>query len=229
MTTAGNQGQNVYPNPDNYPVSSFPQPVSAPDVEPDDADTLISVQYSWTWREVLMAAIDQLLNPATWQGDHDDKILALDRANTLKYLIQTPVTESDMIPTPFWDDADDVDDEAEPDMQTWYGEVSNPTAPPGELDFVESVALWAFTGLIALATFEVAGLAPAILFHTTVEKFIIIQKRGDVAETIRFVVDSQDAGFVNTAPYAPGDLIETTVITPQTGEMHELLIIGGSS
>lgn len=229
MTIAGNQGQNVYPDPDNYPTSSFPQKVPAPDVEPDDADTLIFVQYSWTWREVLMAAIDQLINPATWQGDHDEIIQAMDRAIVLKHLIQTPLNADDMIPTPFWDNADDVDDEAEPDMQIWYGECDNPTAPAGELDFVESVLLWAFTGLIAVATFEIGGIAPAILFHTTVEKFIIIQKRGDVAETIRFVVDSQDAKFVNTAPYAPGDLIETTIVTPQTGGDHTLMIIGGSS
>lgn len=176
-----------------------------------------------------MAAIDQLLNPATWQGDHDQIILALDRANLLKDLIQTPVTVSDEVQTPFWDDETDVDDNEPVATQTWYGEVTNPTAPAGELDFVESVALWAFTGLVAVATFEVAGIAPAIAFHTFVEKFIIIQKRGDVGETIRFVVDHQDSITIDTTPYAPGELIETTIVTPQTGMGHDLMIIGGSS
>lgn len=174
-----------------------------------------------------MGAIDQLRNFATWQGDNDAKQLAFDRATNLKALIATDLGE--VVETPFWDDSADVDDNEPVATQTWYGEVTNPTAPAGSLDFVESVALWAFTGLVAVATFEVAGIAPAIAFHTTVEKFIILQKRGDVAETIRFVVDGQDAKFVNTAPYAPGDIIETSIITPQTGGGHDLLIIGGSS
>lgn len=174
-----------------------------------------------------MAAIDQLRNYATWQGDHDAKLLAFDRATNLKAQIALDVGE--MVETPFWDDETDVEDSETPDLQPWYGQVTNPTAPAGELDFVENVLLWAFTGLVAVATFEVAGVAPALAFHTTVEKFIILQKRGDVAETIRFVVDGQDAKFVNTAPYSPGDIISTEVLTPPTGGGHDLLIIGGSS
>lgn len=127
--------------------------------------------------------------------------------------------------TPFWDDESDVDDEEPVDMQPWYGEVTNPTAPAGELDFVENIALWIVTGLVAIATFEIGGVAPALAFHTTVEKFIILQKRGDAAATIRFVVDGEDAKFVNTAPYAPGDIIETEIITEETGGDHMLLII----
>jgi len=225
VTIAGNQGQNVYPNPDNYPVSSFPQPVPAPTVEADDAGTFMYVGYSWEWQQVLLAAVDQLKNPATWQGDHDAIIQAIDRATDLQYLLQAPIELSTEVETPFWDDEENVDDNAPADDQRWYGEVTNPTAPADELDFVESVLLWGFTGLIALATFEVGGFAPAILFHTTVKKFIITQKRGDVAETIRFVVDGEDAKFVNTAPYSEGDLIETTIITPDTDGDHTLMIV----
>jgi hypothetical protein len=127
--------------------------------------------------------------------------------------------------TPFWDTEDDVDDQEPVATQTWYGEVTNPEAPAGELDFVENVALWVVTGLVAIATFEVGGIAPALAFRTTVEKFIILQKRGDAVATIRFVVDGEDAKFVNTAPYAPGDIIETPIVTPQTGGEHTLLIV----
>lgn len=222
MTTAGNQGQNVYPSSENYPASSFPQPVPAPTVDPDDAGTLMNVQYSWEWQPVLLAAVDQLLNPATWQGDHDEIITALNRAANLKDMLQIPVL---VAPTPFWDDENDVEDSEPADMQPWYGQVSNPEAPAGELDFVESVALWFFTGIVALATFEVGGLAPAIVFHTTVEKFIILQKRGDAAQTIRFLVDGEDAKFVNTAPYSPGDIIEVPIVTPTTGGDHTLMIV----
>jgi len=222
MALAGNQGQNLYPNPDNYPTSSFPQPVPAPSVEPDDAGTLIQVSYSWEWQQVLLAAVDQLRNPATWEGTDDEKGQAIDRAAHLKELLIESSTE---YPTPFWDDETDLEDEEPADMQPWYGQVSNPEAPAGELDFVESVALWIITGIVAIATFEVGGIAPAIVFHTTVEKFIILQKRGDTAATIRFVIDGEDAKFVNTAPYAPGDIIETKLVTPQTGGDHTLMII----
>jgi len=186
---AGNQGQNLYPALDNYPAPTFPQPVPPPTVDPDDEGTLITVQYSWEWQQVLLAAVDQLRNPATWQGTHDEIITALNRATNLKAMLQINIGE---VETPFWDDTTDVEDSEPADMQTWYGEVTNPTAPADELDFVESVALWAFTGLVAVATFEVAGIAPAIAFHTSVEKVIILQKRGSVAETIRFVVEGQD-------------------------------------
>jgi hypothetical protein len=222
MLTAGNQGQNLYPAPDNYPTTSFPQPVPAPLVDPDDAGTLLTVQYSWEWQELLLAAVDQLRNPATWQGDETEVGQAIDRAAYLKELLITPVRD---MPTPFWDDESDVEDEEPADMQPWYGEVTNPEAPAGELDFVENAALWIITGIVAIATFEVGGIAPAIAFHTTVEKFIILQKRGDVAQTIRYVVDGEDMKFVNTAPYAPGDIIETPIVTPQTGGDHTLLIV----
>lgn len=220
--TPGNQGQNIYPFPDNYPETSFPEPVPAPSVDPDDAGTLIQVQYSWEWQQVLLAAVDQLLNPYTWQGDHDEVITALNRATNLKDMLQIPVRS---MPTPFWDTEDDVEDEEPADMQPWYGEVTNPTAPAGELDFVENAALWIITGIVAIATFEAGGLAPAIFFRTSVEKFILVQKRGDTAATIRYVVDGEDMKFVNTAPYAPGDIIETPIVTPQTGGTHELMII----
>lgn len=222
---AGNQGQNIWPSPENYPVPTFPQPVPAPTVDPSDAGTLIQVQYSWEWQQVLLACIDQVRNPATWQGDHDAVILAVDRATELKALLQIPVAAADMVETPYWDDSEDVDDDAPADDQRWYGGVTDPTAPPGELDFVESALLWAVTGFVAVATFEVGGLAPAIFFHTAVEKFILIQKRGDAAETIRYVIDNQDMRMLDTSPYAPGDLIEVTLEAPPSEDGHDIMIV----
>jgi len=215
-------GRNDYPNPDNYPQPSFPSSIDAPVVDPDEGN-LITVQYSEAWVEVLMAAVDQLIQYAAWNGDSEAKKLAADRADNLKYLLQENVYAD--VPTPFWDDETDLEDEAPADDQRWYGGVTNPEAPAGELDFVESAALWIITGIVAIATFEVGGIAPAIAFHTTVEKFIILQKRRDVAATIRFVIDGEDAKFVNTAPYSEGDIIETKLVTPQTGGDHTILII----
>lgn len=219
MTVAGNQGQNVYPNPDNYPASSFPQPVPAPTVEADDAGTLLLVNYSWEWQQVLLAAVTQLKNPATWQGSHDEILTAIDRATDLQFLLQAPIEQT--IGTPFWDDAEDVDDEAPRDDQVWYGEMTDPDAPAGELDFVENALVWAVSGMIAYAT---GSIGVALAFRTFVSKFILIQKAGDVGETIRFVIDNQDAVTIDTTGHA-GELMEVSIVGDPDVEEHQLYII----
>lgn len=216
----------VYIDPEAGPQASFKVPQTAPDVDPDEGAVVV-IGLNPDWIPVVEGALDQLLLASTWKGTDDEILLALGRATNLKMLVGA--ADVGEVETPFWDDEEDVDDDAPADDQPWYGEVTNPSAPAGELTFVENALLWAFTGLVAIATFEVAGVAPAIFFHTSVEKFIILQKRGDVAETIRFVVDGQDMKYVDTSPYAPGDIISTEIITPQTGGAHDLLIIGGSS
>jgi len=205
-------------------VSSYYQAVVPPSVDPDEGEET-TVCFSIAWLPYVLGALSQLTQRGSWIGTEDEKTTAIMQAMALQVLFDQPTCTTSEVETPFWDDEENVDDSEPADTQPWYGTVSNPTAPAGELDFVESVLLWGFTGLIALATFEVGGLAPAILFHTTVEKFIITQKRGDVAATIRFVVDGEDAKFVNNAPYSAGDLIETTIITPETGGDHTIMII----
>jgi len=204
----------------------FPTPNAADDLE----GYLLFYFPDQTWAQYILGACRNLTYDFNWyeSGDLTPEEIAQQFDIIVQEAPYNLLPDAD-IQTPFWDDEDDVDDSEPPDMQPWYGEVSNPTAPPGELDFVENILLWAFTGLIAVATFEVAGVAPAILFHTTVEKFIITQKRGDVAETIRFVIDNQDIVTIDTTPYSPGELIETTLLAPPGGGTHDVLIIGGSS
>lgn len=78
---------NFYPNPDNYPETSFPQEVSAPVENPDDPP-FITVRYNPDWTEVLMAAVDQLLQYSTWEGSDAEKIVAVEKANLLKSQLQ---------------------------------------------------------------------------------------------------------------------------------------------
>lgn len=222
MTVAGNQGQNLYPDPDNYPVSSFPDPVPAPDVDPD-AGFFIQVRYGWQWQQVLLAAIDQLRNPATWQGDHDEIITALNRATNLKDMLQIDITPK--VPAPYWDEDSDVEAEETPEDQPWYGTVSNPDAPPDELDFVENIAVWALTGFLAVATWEV-GAAPAILFHTIAPKFIIATKRGDLGEIIRILVDGEEKARIDTSSVPVGTIVETPILAdPDILTGHDVMIV----
>lgn len=81
--------QNTYPNFTNFQEVSFPQEVTPPDVEPD-IDT-ICVRYNPAWSKVLAAACDQLTQLSAWIGTDDEKKLAVNRATTLKELLQIPV------------------------------------------------------------------------------------------------------------------------------------------
>lgn len=177
------------------------------------------------YAQYILGACENLVYDYNWYEAGD--LLPAEASEAFRLIVQQAPYNvlPEEVPTPWWDTGEDVDDDEPRDMQGWYGTVTNPEAPADELDFVESAIIWFFTGLVALATFEVGGIAPAIVFHTTVEKFVILQKRGDVAETIRFVVDGQDAKFVNTAPYAPGEVISTPIMTPQTGGSHTLMVV----
>lgn len=210
-----------------FPGVGFPTPVSIPDTT---ACRSIPIPADGSWEALTMGMLLAGVYPENWQ-QMEGGISREAAAGRWQQMIDETYDfqTCEIVPTPFWDDEEDVDDDAPAEMQPWYGGVTDPNAPPGELDFVESALLWAFTGLVAVATFEVGGLAPAIVFHTTVEKFIILQKRGDAAETIRFLIDGEDAKFVNTAPYAPGEIISTPLVTPATGGDHTLMIIGGAS
>lgn len=214
-------GENYYPNVDNYPTPSFKSPIPPPDVDPGEGE-LLYVAYSVWWAEVLAAACMALLQPSTWQGDHDAVITAQNRANDLLMLLQTPSEAS--IPTPFWDTGEDVDDQEPADMQPWYGYTTQTEHAPETGDFVLDAAIFVLTGLLAIATVEV-GAYPAILFNTLAKRLVVANRRGDVGEVIKIWFDGQEAATVDTSSYAPGDIIRTTVIGDPDEEMHALAIV----
>lgn len=125
--------------------------------------------------------------------------------------------------TPYWDEASDVDVSEPADTQTWYGTVPDPEAAPDSLDFVENALVWAFTGLIAAATWEV-GAAPAILFHTIAPKFLIATKAGDVGEIFRILVDGQEQARIDTTGHA-GEIVQTPCYGDPSLSDHELYVI----
>lgn len=215
-------GENYYPNADNYQQTSFPQPVPAPDVEPDEGSLLI-VGYNPFWTEVLMASVDQLLQYGTWAGDNAAKMLAVNRAETLKMLLQKPISVEEDLPTPYWDDATDVDDEAPAETQTWYGYVDDPEAPAGEMTFFEDAAIWAFTGFLALTGTPAA----AILFHTIAPSFVLAMRGDDFGEVIRVIVDGYDAATVDTAG-SDGAVIKVPIFASPDVSPHEVLIVRGA-
>ncbi len=213
---------NIYPNEGNFVLPSFMFPVVPPDADPD-AEPLHTATFSAAWLPFLMGAMDQLLLYASWDADNDAKLLASMRAATLKEIIATDALRT--VPTPYWDEDSEVDDEELTEMQPWYGSVTDPEVDPDELDFVENAAIWIFTGFLAVATIELAA-APAILFHTIAPRFVLAVRRGEFAEIIRILVDGQDAVAVDTSGYTDGDVIEVPIIAdPSVMGGHDVMLV----
>jgi len=218
---------NAYPNPNNFPEVSFPEEVTPPDVDPDEGETLLYA-YNPAWSKVLAAACDQLLEPTTWEGDHDAKNLALNRAQTLKILLQEPIDVGERdYPAPYWDSDEDVDDEMPAEEQDWYGMVTNPSAPADELTFVENAVIWIITGFIAVVLSPAlpAGVAAGLAFRTLATRFTLAFRRGDIIEQIRIVIDAKDYGAVDTSTVAEGEIIEVQVNGLDEADFHDILLV----
>jgi len=204
----------------------FPTPLSIPD---ETVCRRLQIPADGSWQAVTMGALLALTYPENWQ-QLEGGISREDAAARAADMVQNAYETAEdgcvvSIDTPYWDDESDVDAEETPEMQPWYGEVTNPTAPADELDFVENAIVWGFTGLLALATPEL-GFAPAILFNTIAPRFIIAMKRADLGEIFRIVVDGQDSVKVDTTPYAAGEIINVPIVADPSLETHSLLIIG---
>jgi hypothetical protein len=218
---------NLWPGVFNYPLPSFPLPVTAPDIDPDEGETLLYA-YNPEWSPVLAAACNQMLQYYSWLGDSDEKKMAVGRANTLKYLLQFPVQVAERdYPAPYWDDDEDVDDEAPVEEQDWYGMVTNPSAPADELTFVENAVIWIFTGFIALVLAPAlpAGVAAGLAFRTLATRFTLAFRRGDIIEQIRIVIDAKDYGTVDTSTVAEGETITVDVNGLDTADFHDILLV----
>jgi hypothetical protein len=219
--------QNALPSPNNFSWVSFPEELVAPDIDPDEGETML-VAYSPEWSKVLAAACDQLTQFASWTGDSDAKKLAVNRAIALKILLQTPfiIPERDY-PAPYWDDDDDVDDEMPADEQDWYGIVEDATSPPDEITFQQNAVIWLLTGFVALvASPTLAGAAAAaIAFRTLATRFVLAFNRGDLREQFRVIIDAQDYGTVDTEGMSEGDIVEMTINGLDEADFHDILIV----
>lgn len=201
-----------------YPEPSFPQSVPIPvlGVEPE-----LAVCFDTAWLPYVLGALQQLLQPTTWQGDDDDILAIQAEVATLIAAVANPTcATTGEIPTPFWDDVTDTEDEYPTETQPWYGYVTDADLPPDELTFIESAGIWAFTGLLALTGTPAA----AILFHTTAPSFVLAMRGDSFAEVIRVVVDAQDAVEVETSG-DPDELIQLPIFPDPDLSAHDVLII----
>jgi hypothetical protein len=123
------------------------------------------------------------------------------------------------IPTPFWDEAGDLDDQAPAETQEWYGYVTDPEAPADELTFIENATIWAFTGFIAYA----GDIGAALFFRTIAKSWVLAWRRGDLGEVIRVIVDGAEYGRIDTTSAAPGSVVQMPVLAGEG--MHDITMI----
>lgn len=206
MTIAENRWQNIYPAPDNIPLSSFPQPIPAPETDPDAGDQ-VTVQYGRDWQAVLLAAVDQLRNPATWQGDHDAVILALNRATNLKEMLQIELVGGD-VEAPYWDEesADDAAAAAPRDDQPWYGKLE------GE-DWVEYISWWIVGAFVATLVTPTG----AIAFITPIRHLRLEFKKQNWGGIVKILLDGDTYAEVDT--YSPVDGVATVDVYSPGSEL----------
>lgn len=193
-------GQNNYPSTDNYPEPSFKMPVPLPSVPPDEGEQIV-VSYNPAWIPVLVGAVSQLELPSTWQGDHDAIIDAQNDVSILKWLLTEPAGTTG-VPTPYWDEATDLDDQESADVQSWYGIFDG--------TFQETVENFVIAGFIAYS----GQIGAAITFLTLAPRFRLAWKTGDLGGIIRVIIDGADAGTVDTFSATEGVLEKDFVGDP---------------
>jgi hypothetical protein len=175
------------------------------------------------WLGVLMGAVELLSNEYNWYSW--GALTPAEAAAAWNLIVIQAYEESfsavcPSAPAPYWDDAEDVDDELPDDDEIWYGEVADPEAPPEELTLIDNIAIWTLTGFIAYS----GQIGAAIFFHTIAPKFVLAFKAGDVGEIIRIVVDAADYGRVDTTGHA-GEIITQNILPEVSEGGHDIMLV----
>jgi len=200
-------------NPFALPTSSFNQPVTPPSTDPDTEEQW-TVCFGVAWLAVVLGALDQLLLPSTWIGDVDAIQEAQDRAALLKDMFGNPLScAGSEVEPPYWDSVTDVEDEATPETQTWYGQYVSGT-------FTEVLENWTIAGFIALS----GNPAAAVAFLTIAPKFRLAFKTGDIGGIVRIFIDAEDMGTVDTFAGSDGIVTFDVVADPDISP-HEIILV----
>jgi len=199
----------LYPTPEDLPLET--------------ACLSISLPNNPAWTGLVYGVLLTLTDPESYQvldGGLDREVVA-DVFNDVVIDLMLDPEQCRTVPTPFWDEAQDLDDEMPADDQIWYGEVDDPEAPPEEITFIDNAAIWLITGFVAYA----GDIGAAIFFHTIAPRFVLAWKRGDVGEIIRVIIDSADYGTVDTGTVDVGEIVQLNVLPDPELESHDILLV----
>ena len=167
---------------------------------------LLELTYAWNWE------LDGSMTP------EEAAAIMLTMYNDYALAAGCATAET---PTPFWDTADDLDDENTPAAQGWYGYVDQAEGDPETLTFFENAAIWTLTGLLAIS----GNVGAAILFNTTAPRFHLAVRAGDVGEIIRILFDNEEKARIDTSDYDAGEVIRVPIVGDPAETTHDLLII----
>jgi len=211
-----------------FPGVGYPTPVSIPEtttwltlnIPASDGwwavtvGLLCSLMLEWNWQQ-FEDGLDRDVVTARWQQMLED---ALEVASTTN---SCPAPAD--VGTPYWDDVVEVDDNADPETQIWYGEVDDPTVVPTEATFRETLENYTFAGLLAIA----GAPGAAIAFLTIAPKFRLAFKQGDIGKIIRIFVDASEVAEIEQD--GSGDLIEVDVVADPDLETHQIYVTVGDA
>jgi len=166
------------------------------------------------WLGIFNAAI--LETTYAWNYEQvNDTDLSPEETAALCYQIMLEYFASgacdDTVPTPYWDEEDNADDEDNVDTQTWYGIFDG--------TFRETVENFVIAGFVAYG----AGIGAAITFLTIAPQFRLAWKTGDLGGVIRIFVDARDMGTVDTHAATDG-IIEQIYVGDPNLATHEVLM-----
>jgi len=118
--------------------------------------------------------------------------------------------QNDDVPTPYWDDASDLDDQEPSDAQAWYGSFDG--------EFHETVENFVIAGFLAYS----GNVGAAIKFLTIAPAFRLAWKKSDLGGIVHLLIDGADYGSVNTN----GDdgVIEKNIVADPDLEEHEIIM-----
>lgn len=202
----------------------FPTPNAAPETT---GCRVFSIPADEEWYALLMDAVSALANPFAWYRNGD--LTQTEAANAFGDIIDATYAQAEtgqcstVVDTPFWDEDGDLDDESSIEDQIWYGEVEDPTVAPDETTFVENVAVWGFTGLLAVGVSPLVALA----FNTIAPAFVVSIRTGDYARIIRLFVDNE---LMNTtSAQGDGSVIDIPVLADPELATHQIYLTSGEA
>lgn len=172
-----------------------------------------------------MGAIEPLLHEAEWRqfGELTPEECARE---WLEIFFSFETACALELQTPYWDTAEDVDDDAPPESQTWYGSATitdamtlTAEADP-EITFVENAFIWAFAGLMAFSGQPGA----AIAYLTVAPKFVIAFKTGDWGGVVSIFVDAVRVFQGSTYTVDPG-ILHVPIVGDVDLSEHQIYVV----
>jgi len=187
----------------------FPTPNTAADVDA----YLLFLFPDPLWAQYILGACRALVYEWNWYEAGD--LTTQEAADAFDLIVQEAPYNliNPDVPAPYWDDAEDSDDQSPPDTQAWYGDIVSGS-------FVENVENWAIAGFIAAA----GQPAAALYFLTIAPRFRLAWKTGDIGGIVRVFIDAEDYGTVDTAAGSPG-VITMDIIPTAEADTHSVLLV----